>query len=48
MNELKNIPTSVLVEEISKRKGVEKTIAEPYQDVEVKASGPAIILTIID
>lgn len=44
----KHTPTPMLVEELSNRDGVEKTIAEPYQDVEVKANGPAIILTIID
>ena len=40
--------TKDLVEELSKRDGVEVTIAEPYEDIEVKANGPAIVLKIID
>lgn len=40
--------TKELVEEISKREGVKTIIAEPYQDVEVKVNGPAIVLVIED
>ena len=39
---------SKLVEELEKRAGVETTIAEPYQDVQVKVNGPAIVLVVID
>lgn len=45
---LKDIPTSILVQELSEREGVEKTIADPYQDVRVEVNGPAIVLVIID
>ena len=43
-----DITTKELVEELSKREGVKKIIAEPYQDVEVKVNGPAIVLVIED
>ena len=45
---LKAIPTAQLVEELQHREGVETTIAEPYQDAEVKVNGPAIVLVVID
>ena len=46
--DLKNNTTEELVTELRKREGVETTVADPYQDVEVKASGPAIILVVTD
>ena len=39
---LEDVPTKQLVAELSGREGVEVTIAEPYQDAEVKVNGPAI------
>ena len=42
------IYTKDLVEELSKREGVEKKIAEPYQNLNVSVNGPAIILVVID
>lgn len=45
---LKDVPTCKLVEELAMRDGVEKKIAEPYQDVDVSVNGPAIILVITD
>ncbi len=48
MENIKSIPTSVLVEELKTREGVETTIAEPYEEVTVSANGPAIILKVID
>lgn len=45
---LSDISTCKLVEELKTREGVETTIAEPYEDITVTASGPAIILKIID
>ncbi len=45
---LTTVPTCELVEELEKRVGVETTIAEPYQDVQVKVNGPAIVLVVID
>ena len=45
---LEEVPTAQLVAELSNREGVEATIAEPYQDAEVKVNGPAIVLVVID
>ena len=46
--DISDIPTVELVNELARREGVEKTIAEPYQDVQVKVNGPAIVLVVID
>lgn len=46
--DVSNVPTAELVGELSRREGVEKTIAEPYQDVQVKVNGPAIVLVVTD
>jgi hypothetical protein len=43
-----NVKTCDLVEELKKREGVEVTIAEPYKDVTIHVSGPAIVLVITD
>jgi len=48
LEELVRYPTEELVKELSKREGVETTIAEPYEDVEVTINGPAIVLVVID
>ena len=48
MQNLNQVPTKDLVEELLKRDGVEQTIAEPYQDVVIKQNGPAIILVVTD
>ncbi len=48
MNELSKFLTKELVEELLKREGVEKTIAEPYEDIQVNVNGPAIVLVVID
>ena len=45
---LEEVPTAQLVAELYNREGVEATIAEPYQDAEVKVNGPAIVLVVID
>ena len=42
------IPTKNLVEELSKREGVEMIVAEPRQDKIVSINGPAIIMMITD
>ena len=42
------VPTKELVEELQRRDGVETTIAEPYQDTEIKVNGPAVVLVVID
>ena len=46
--ELKEIPTYKLVEELAKRKGVEKIEIEPYKVKITKLEGPMIVLKIID
>lgn len=46
--DLKKMPTKELVEELVSRTGVTRIIAEPEQYVEIKESGPAIILVVKD
>lgn len=46
--DISNLPTRDLVKELQRRNGVKTEIAEPYQDVEVKVNGPAIVLVVID
>lgn len=46
--QLSKCNTKYLVEELSKRDGVEVTIAKPYKDIEIKANGPAIALIVTD
>lgn len=48
MHELSKCTTKELVEELSKRTGVEKITAEPYQDKVISVNGPAIVLKISD
>lgn len=48
MDSLDNASTKDLVEELRRREGVEATIAEPYEDVEIKVNGPAIVLVVTD
>ena len=43
-----NVSTKDLVEELRRREEVEATIAEPYEDVEIKVNGPAIVLVVTD
>ncbi len=45
---LENIPTHILVEELEKRDGVKKEIAEPYQQLSVDVDGPAIVFVVTD
>lgn len=46
--ELKNVSTAELTKELAHREGVESVTAEPYQDVNIKVNGPAIVLVVID
>lgn len=46
--DIKEIPTCELVEELSKREGVEKIEIEPYKVKITKLEGPMIVLKIID
>ena len=48
MELLKNLSTKDIVEELKSRLGVETRIAEPYEDLEVKVNGPAIVLIVFD
>lgn len=45
---LVDIPTKELVEELQKREGVAATVIDPSASTEIKADGPAIVLTVID
>ena len=47
-NTLQQIPTANLVQELSKREGVEKVTLEPYQDGGIEVNGPAVILVVVD
>lgn len=46
--DLTTVSTKALVDELRTREGVSEHVAEPYQDIEVSANGPAIILVVID
>ena len=46
--DIKEIPTCELVEELSKREGVEKIEIEPYKVKITKLEGSMIVLKIID
>lgn len=48
LSPLRDIPTCGLIEEIKWRQGVDVKIAEPYQDIEVKVNGPAVVLIVTD
>ena len=45
---LEQITTRELIEELSKREGVEVKRAEPYQDMEVTVNGPAVVIVVTD
>lgn len=44
----RRLPTKDLVEELRRREGVEASTLAPNVEATVKASGPAIVLVIID
>lgn len=48
MADLKETSTRELVDELECRLGVERITAQPYQDVEIKVNGPAVILIVTD
>ena len=48
MKTLDNITTCELVQELEKREGVQKTTAEPYQNISINIDGPAVVLVITD
>lgn len=45
---LNSISTKELVDELGRREGVERKIAEPHEDVQISVNGPAIVLVITD
>lgn len=45
---MKNIKTCDLVEELSKREGVEKIVIAPYEKEKIELEGPIVVLKIID
>lgn len=45
---LEEISTKLIIDELSNRIGVEKTIAEPYENICVNIDGPAIVLIVTD
>ena len=48
MKSLEKFKTCELVKELRGREGVETKIAEPYQDIDIKINGPAIVLIVTD
>lgn len=44
----RSVPTAELVNELRRREGVKTTVAEPYQDVNIKVNGPAVVLVVTD
>ena len=48
MHILESVPTKDLVQALEKREGVEKVVAEPYQEINISVKGPAVILQITD
>ena len=48
MENLTSVKTCDLVFELQQREGVKKITAEPYEEIEVKTNGPAVILVIQD
>ncbi|MBU3208703.1 BC1881 family protein [Clostridium algidicarnis] len=45
---IKDFSTKELVEELIKREGIEITIVGYCEEKEIKASGPAIVIKVID
>lgn len=45
---LERAETHELIEELSKRNGVQVKRAEPYQDVEISVNGPAVVIVVTD
>ena len=45
---LSEFKTCELVKELKTREGIKFTIVEPCMDVEVKISGPAIVIEVVD
>jgi len=47
-NNLTDVTTKDLVNELRKREGVDTSIVAPYAELTVKAEGPAVVMVIID
>lgn len=45
---LKSIPTCQLVEELTGREGVDCFYVEPYEELPISVSGPAVVMVVID
>lgn len=48
MENLSNVKTCELVEELRQREGVETILAGPYKSQEVLVEGPAVVLVVTD
>ncbi|SFJ26927.1 hypothetical protein SAMN02910355_1892 [Terrisporobacter glycolicus] len=48
MNDLKNITSKELVEELKNREGVEMKIVDPHQEDVIEVNGPCLVAIIID
>lgn len=45
---MENLKIYELVEELSKREGVEKIVIAPYEKEKIELEGPIVVLKIID
>ncbi|WP_195945861.1 BC1881 family protein [Paraclostridium bifermentans] len=48
MNDLKNIATKELVEELKNREGIEIKEVDPYKDEVINVNGPCVVITVVD
>lgn len=48
MENLQNVPTKALVEELMHREGVETKTAAPYEPLHVADTGPCVVLVVRD
>lgn len=48
MKDLTSVKTCDLVDELKIRDGIETRTAEPYEDITVSVSGPAVVLVVTD
>ncbi|GAA0103275.1 hypothetical protein UT300012_39920 [Paraclostridium bifermentans] len=48
MNDLKNIATKELVEELKNREGIEIKEVDPNKDEVINVNGPCVVITVVD
>ena len=48
MENLQNVPTKFLVEELMQREGIETKIVPPYEPLNLADAGPCVVLVVRD